>query len=326
MKKCSPLFVVLLFFAIIFSIQPILFGDESPVIVKIHPETITVGDPVSITIGVTYQKENTLTPIDLESYLPDMDILEKNIVEKEKKDMFITELHYKATFFKPGSYTIPKIEIEIIKKEGKTEKIFSKPHHIVVESLLEKDKKIYDIRDIKGPFSLPVSIINHIILVFSSILFIMILVWFIIKKYRIKKEVKEKGIQYKLSPEERALHRLTKLENAELLEKNHVKKFYFLLSEIIRRYLQERCGFNALDQTTREILKELRANKIKQGNIEQVKKLFHESDIVKFAKYYPEISLCKENLAEAKNVVKLFTPEEVVTVTSNNSLGQTKEE
>ena len=65
-----------------------------------------------------------------------------------------------------------------------------------------------------------------------------------------------------------------------------VKRILASISEIFRRYLEERFLFNALEITTDEILEELKI-KIKSKLFEETSILLNRSDLAKFAKNNP---------------------------------------
>jgi len=80
-----------------------------------------------------------------------------------------------------------------------------------------------------------------------------------------------------------ALERLTLLEKESLLQKGNVKKFHFLLSEIIRDYFEFRYAFTASDKTTEEIQKDLgAAHFLNEQDKVDFLTVLKKTDIVKF--------------------------------------------
>jgi hypothetical protein len=66
-----------------------------------------------------------------------------------------------------------------------------------------------------------------------------------------------------------------------------IKAFYSDISEIIRRYIEGRYFIPALEETSREILKELKDQDITEDMLINAKEILELSDLVKFAKYKP---------------------------------------
>jgi hypothetical protein len=86
-----------------------------------------------------------------------------------------------------------------------------------------------------------------------------------------------------LSPHEEASRRLRELEAGGLLARGDFKKYYFLLSEIFRKYLEQRFQFPAAERTTEEILVRLPALEAAEARREDIRVFLQNTDPVKFA-------------------------------------------
>jgi hypothetical protein len=90
------------------------------------------------------------------------------------------------------------------------------------------------------------------------------------------------------SPREKALRELEALDHSGLIEQGQYRKFYFRLSEIVRRFLEEEISLPAVDATTEEIRPHLRASAVlSQDEIKTMENILVEMDLVKFARYSP---------------------------------------
>jgi hypothetical protein len=87
-----------------------------------------------------------------------------------------------------------------------------------------------------------------------------------------------------------ALRRLEEIERMGLLESGDFKKYYTLVVDVLRVYLEKRYGIVAMDQTTDEILWALRRVEVDAAEVEP---LLREADLVKFAKHQPEVPIAK---------------------------------
>lgn len=84
-----------------------------------------------------------------------------------------------------------------------------------------------------------------------------------------------------MPPEERALAALRGLENPGAMED---RAFYFRLTAVLRRYLEERYGFPAAEMTTEELLPRLRAvDHLPEALFPELESLLAGADAVKFA-------------------------------------------
>ena len=76
------------------------------------------------------------------------------------------------------------------------------------------------------------------------------------------------------------------------------KEYYTRLTETLRRYIEERYGFNAMEMTSAEIIDKL-MNSVDSQGVEELKELFETADLVKFAKYSTLINENDKNLLAA---------------------------
>jgi hypothetical protein len=89
-----------------------------------------------------------------------------------------------------------------------------------------------------------------------------------------------------------ALRELTSLRNEELWQKGEVKEYYSRLSDILRRYIDNRYGISSPELTTDETVRMLQKAAVTTGiQMSLVKDILSVSDMVKFAKYLPDSSL-----------------------------------
>jgi hypothetical protein len=81
---------------------------------------------------------------------------------------------------------------------------------------------------------------------------------------------------------------LEKLKGEHLIEKGIVREHYFRLSDIFRRYIENRFAIPAVEQTTQELLPEIMGLDAMHASAKsEVREFLHHSDMVKFAKYLP---------------------------------------
>ncbi len=91
----------------------------------------------------------------------------------------------------------------------------------------------------------------------------------------------------RLPPDQVALTRLNELKDAQLWEKGQEKEYYTRLIDILREYLQERFGINAMEMTSSQILKALRSNEETRMPQKYMERVVEIADYVKFAKVRP---------------------------------------
>jgi hypothetical protein len=85
-----------------------------------------------------------------------------------------------------------------------------------------------------------------------------------------------------------ALSELDKLKAGKIWQQpGREKEFYSKLTDILRVYIYEREGINAMEMTSGEILSEIRKTADVDSVYENLKQILSVSDLVKFAKYKP---------------------------------------
>lgn len=117
-----------------------------------------------------------------------------------------------------------------------------------------------------------------------------------------------------LPPDLQALLELEKLESEGLVAKRQYKEFYSRLSDTIRSFVGTMWGFDGLECTTAELLREVENKPVPLTLQREIEDVLEEADLVKFAKHQPEPAVCEKALSRARNIVRsisaLFPREE----------------
>ncbi|MCX7732353.1 MAG: tetratricopeptide repeat protein [candidate division WOR-3 bacterium] len=124
--------------------------------------------------------------------------------------------------------------------------------------------------------------------------------WRFWQRYRRRQE----ELEPELPPWDEALQALSKLPVEEWLSAGQVKRLYYTVSEIVKRYLTRRFEFPAVDQTSTEIVRELKSRKVAVS--ERFATFFLDADLVKYAKYLPAEPASVVN--RARELVELTRP------------------
>lgn len=163
-----------------------------------------------------------------------------------------------------------------------------------------------DIRDIKPPVDLPADYFLWAVLLGILILLgIAFLVWFLIRQ---SKQPKKILIPAKPSWDV-ALERLNALRLQNLPQKNQTKEFYSQLSDIIRRYMEDRFSVRAPEMTTQEFLWSLndvcsQGEGLRDSHKILLKDFLNSCDMVKFAKRGSTLNEMDESFRFALKLVE----------------------
>ena len=94
------------------------------------------------------------------------------------------------------------------------------------------------------------------------------------------------------------------MEKEKIWQAGNVKEYHSQLSEIIRRYTENRFEFIALEMTTYEIIEELKSTvNINDEELKDFRILLQRADLAKFAKSKPVDSENIESMSIAKRFV-----------------------
>jgi len=91
---------------------------------------------------------------------------------------------------------------------------------------------------------------------------------------------------------------IARIKEEKSWQKGDPKEYYTELTDVVRIYIHERFGFNAMEKTSAEIIDYLQESKDKEA-IEDLRQLFMTADLVKFAKYAPMLNENDMNLVTA---------------------------
>ena len=137
-----------------------------------------------------------------------------------------------------------------------------------------------------------------------GVLILLPTVYFLFKKFG-KREVKEvEEIEIIVPAHRIALDKLDTLRESKLWQKGEIKAYQSELTYIIREYLENRYGIQALESSTDEITKALKESNFDPGDETDLKTILQVADLVKFAKAKPSEEIHEEFLNTAFSFVK----------------------
>jgi hypothetical protein len=145
--------------------------------------------------------------------------------------------------------------------------------------------------DIKKPFAAPITLKEIAPWLLGAILIgaIIFLIIYAISRRRKNRPLFQAPPKPKLPPHVIAISELDKLKEEQLWQHEKVKEYYTRLTDILRKYIEERFDVPAMEQTSFEILDAFKnqKGKLDAKSFDQLKKTLEMADLVKFAKYFP---------------------------------------
>jgi hypothetical protein len=116
----------------------------------------------------------------------------------------------------------------------------------------------------------------------------------------------------KLLPHQKAMKEIEQIKADRMTTSEDQKEYYTKLTDTIRRYIEERYGFSAMEMTSSEIIDRL----MKQGDqkaLNELTELFQTADLVKFAKYSTLVNENDKNLVSAVEFINSTKAEHLPT-------------
>ena len=102
----------------------------------------------------------------------------------------------------------------------------------------------------------------------------------------------------KLLPHQKAMQQIEQIKAEKMVTAEDSKEYYTRLTDTIRKYIEERYGFSAMEMTSSEIIAKLMKTQ-DEGALSELRHLFLTADLVKFAKYSTLINENDMNLVNA---------------------------
>ena len=160
-----------------------------------------------------------------------------------------------------------------------------------------------EIKQIKENLKISFSLIDYWI--YISIVLILAIIYIISKKYLKKTErvleIVEKEV--KLEPIELTINKLEILKNEKLWEKDEINLHFTKASNIIRKYLELKFNFSALEIPTADILLKYKEFNQDDFSIKMLNKILLSCELAKFAKNQPDKSEILTHLENCKDFV-----------------------
>lgn len=268
---------------------------------KIDSIQILIGEQTGVTVSVTAKKGAQITFPALKSMQQvtpgveviedmkaDTSMLDNNLIRVSKK--------YIMTSFDENLYYIPPFKVSVNGKDYQSKSLALKVLTVPVDTAnLDKFFPPQDVQS--NPFDW-----NEWSQAFwLSVLFVLLCVitYYLWTRLKENKPVIAKvRLVKKMPPHQKALKEIETLKEERMSVSEDQKTYYTKLTDVLRNYIKERFGFNAMEMTSSEIIEHLRQDGDRKM-IDELRELFSTADLVKFAKYSTLINENDANLVNA---------------------------
>ena len=262
---------------------------------------IFVGQQEHVTLPAT-AKENAKVEFPqfkpMEYITPGVEVLDRQELEQQPQDNgFVSRsMVYTMTSFDDTLYYIPPMTVKIDGKPYKSKSLALKVLTIEVDTL--HAEQFFGPKDVQdNPFQwsdweLPFWL-SVLMLVLLAVAY-----YFYLRLRDNKPIISHIRIVKRLLPHQKAMKEIEQIKADKMVSSENSKEYYTKLTDTLRKYIEERYGFNAMEMTSSEIIEKLMASQ-DQKALDELRQLFTTADLVKFAKYSTLINENDANLVNA---------------------------
>lgn len=287
--------------AIILIISSVRTMAQVSVEARIDSIEMFIGQQVHVTLTVTAKESSKVDmPVFKSNELitPGVEVLGSSEQEAKSLDNGQMERNrvYTLTSFDEQLYYLPPFEVKVDGKVYKSKSLALKVLGIEVDTAnIDQFFGPKDVQD--NPFLWS----DWSMLFWMSVILLLLIVMGVYL-YSQFKENKPINIRIKvikrLLPHQKAMKAIELIKADKMVQSENQKEYYTKLTDTLRKYIQERYGFNAMEMTSSEIIDRLTSSQ-DQSAIDELKELFITADLVKFAKYSTLINENDKNLVNA---------------------------
>jgi hypothetical protein len=297
----------------------IAWGQGYKATAKLEPHTILIGDQVNLNLNFSFPSGTQVVwPSIKDTILGNIQVISRTKVDTswsaDKKNLQLRQ-ELRLTCFDSGFYTIPPIRFYYRNLPDTTIRFEQTEIQILTVHTLAIDTTLA-IKPIKGPVKIPFSILEYLPWIIAGLLFLAIagfLIYYLIKRKK-GEPIFLLRPSVKYQPHEWALMELEKLRKKKLWQAGKMKEYYTELTDILRKYIEDRFRLMAMESTTGEILEDLEEKiGIQKEFRTTLGKILSMADLVKFAKYMPLPEDHEQSMEDAVDFInKTYTTPEIL--------------
>lgn len=203
---------------------------------------------------------------------------------------------YRITSFDQKLYYLPPFNVKVDGKQYSSKSLALKVLTVDVDTIHKEN--FFGPKDVvNNPFSWS----DWSLMFWLSVLVVILLSlsYYLYTRYRDNKPIiRHIKIIDRLLPHQKAMKEIERIKAEKAWINEDSKEYYTKLTETLRKYIEERYGFNAMEMTSSEIIDQLmKLND--QKAMDELRELFQTADLVKFAKYNTLINENDMNLVNA---------------------------
>ena len=200
------------------------------------------------------------------------------------------------TSFDGNLYPLPPFKVKVNGKELQTNELALKVVEVEVDTT--QMNKFFGPKDVQDNPFLWSEWSSAFWLSVLMLLLIAAGYWLYLRLRDNKPVIAHIKIVRRLLPHQKAMKEIEQIKADKMVSSENQKEYYTKLTDTLRKYIEERYGFSAMEMTSTEIIERLTSTGDQQS-LDELRQLFTTADLVKFAKYSTMINENDANLVSA---------------------------
>ena len=265
---------------------------QSGVEVKIEPIEMMIGEQAQVTVTVQAPEG---AKVEMPTFQPRQQIVAGvEVIATQRTDD--RTLLLTLTSFDGNLYYLPPFKVKVNDKTVESKSLALKVVEVEVDTT--KLDKFFGPKDVQdNPFQWS----DWKLSFWLSILILVLwaVAYYLYLRLRDNKPIIARiKIVKRLLPHQKAMKEIEQIKADKMVASEDQKEYYTKLTDTLRKYIEERYGFSAMEMTSSEIIARLTSSGDQQS-LDELRRLFMTADLVKFAKYSTMINENDANLVNA---------------------------
>ncbi len=270
---------------------------------ELDTNQMTIGDRLRVTVVVEHDAGTEVVWPDSLDWKPFEQLGMRVLQPVRDGNRIRAAVSYTLTAFELGDLEVPAFEVSLRDLDG-VDTTTLRTESLAVSVISVGLDQSGDIRAIKGPKDMP----RNWLLLLPWILATGGVVaggYWAYRRLRARRgPEEEREIELPARPPHEVAHdALKRLEQSGMLERGAIKEYFIEVSDIIRRYVEDRYRVDALEMASHEVVMGLERSGVTLEVRLQFERFLGDCDLVKFAKWIPEMSACHEIVPRARKLV-----------------------
>ncbi len=246
--------------------------------------TARVGDPIRLTLTLHHDATAHPEAPDLPHILRDFSPRCTGWHQRETEAGFALGQECELRLYELGLHEVPAVPVPFVAAAGDT--LLRETHPLAIEVVSARGEGEDQLRDIKPPVFISGGVPLWVVVALGLLVLVLCAlggVWLWRRRTRTAKPPPPpEPIDYAAE--------FARIAASGLLARGEFKTYYSLLSENLRRFLEQSLAIEAMEQTTAELANALREVEVDNALRQQIIDYLAAADLVKFARFHPALA------------------------------------